>query len=147
MDSLSKTYDLEYQKSVLSLAFQFRFCEFCNSEQIGSHTASCQRDVNSAPHQGHSDGFITAQIFRHNPSIVGGIMLSDKECIACQLSLEPSPCFQIIRLCEKDLGLQQQTPSVDQVAYCIEMSEELFRVQCQKCKSVFQRTDFPDHFC
>ena len=75
----------------------------------------------------------------------------------------------MVNLCEKDLGaaatsasnqaaaldhddftsmlsLQRPSYTLDQVNYCVEMCEDVFKVKCMDCKEVFTRTDFRDHY-
>ena len=42
LDEFSAQYDLDYRESILKLAFQFRFCPFCLSEDQ-EHLSSCGR--------------------------------------------------------------------------------------------------------
>ena len=95
---------------------------------------------------------MTVNVFKHMPPRVDGCPLEDSQCAACQLAKSPSNSFWLVNLCEKDLlGNQTSAASVlnmeendmtmassskfcpydvDQVNYCVEMSEDTCLVQC-----------------
>ena len=96
--------------------------------------------------------YLTVNVYRHLPPKVDGCPLADSECAACQLSMAPSNSFYQVSICEKDLlggssgnaasasasfsrtnldiSIQSRGYTIDQVAYCVEMCEDTFKVQC-----------------
>ena len=159
VDQFSEAYEMEYIQSELILANQFVFCGLCLSERQGVHKANCMtqqqanRDAASAKTNDtllEAQQFLTVNVFKHMPPRVDGCLLEDSQCAACQLAQSPSMSFWTVNLCEKDLLGSSSAASVlnedddlaisssfcpydlDQVAYCVEMSEDTSKMQCQR---------------
>ena len=103
---------------------------------------------------------LIVNVFKHMPPSVDGCPLEDNQCAACQLALSPSTSFWLVNLCEKDLmgsfsnsidlefgEHNYSRVTLDKVSYVIEMCEDTFQVQCQKCHGIMSRADYRDHTC
>ena len=148
-DKFCDAHKLESQPSVLVIQSQFRFCGGCFAQGFEKHGKRCT-DFSRG-----TDAYITAQVFKHNPPKQNGCHMLDKECAACQLSKATSPSFQLVRLCERDLGTsgdpcisgKEASYTCEQIAYQLEMCAEFFKVKCQLCKSEVSRADYEEHDC
>ena len=81
----------------------------------------------------------------HNPPKVGSCFLEDCECVGCKTSKLPSASFNLLRMCEKDIGSNSNSIGLDQISYQLEMCEDLFFVKCNGCNQAISRRDFLSH--
>jgi hypothetical protein len=129
VDDFSQRNNIQYEPSILKLFKSFRFCPCCLSENGNSHKSKCpEKDSGSQTH-------LAAQVFVHNPPLQNGCPMLDSKCAACQMSRQASPSYNLVRLCENDLGgmTDREEISVEQISYQLEMCADYFLVKCRKC--------------
>ena len=131
---------------------QFTFCEVCVSEEPGVHKPSCMTQIltKQTPYSQLVKEFIIVNVYKHSLPRLNGCPLADNQCTGCQLSIAPSGSYHIVSLCEKNLGgshhqeiaannvigdsmIKLTSFDAAQVSYCIDMSEDLLKVECQTC--------------